>query len=126
MRKGSELLSDYRGVLAKRNKLVKIILGIAFLVVCFFAILVGMLDQGNYWAPMLMIVAYLFVLLLVTTFIKNKSSYHMRISQFLLSVYCRAENNRLYLKHGVEVRPGFLAKWIEFTCLDNDSTEEII
>jgi hypothetical protein len=29
-------------------------------------------------------------------------------------VVCRAENNRYYLKRGVEVRPGYLAKWIEF------------
>ena len=50
----------------------------------------------------------------------------MRMSQFLLSVFCRAENNRLYLKHGVEVRPGFTGKWIEFTCLENNGVEEII
>lgn len=126
MRKGSELLRDYRGKLAKRNKLMKIILGAAFLLTVILAVLVGMLDEGNYWAPMLMVVCYLVILLIVTTIIKHRSSYDMRISQFLLSVFCRAENNRLYLKHGVEVRPGFLAKWIEFTCLDNDSTEEII
>jgi hypothetical protein len=50
----------------------------------------------------------------------------MRISQFLLSIFCRAENNRLYLKQGVEVRPGFLGKWIEFTCLEGNETDEII
>ena len=30
---------------------------------------------------------------------------------------CRAENNRFYLKRGVEVRPGYLAKWILFSVL---------
>lgn len=30
---------------------------------------------------------------------------------------CRAENNRYYLKRGVEVRPGYLARWIEFNVI---------
>lgn len=35
----------------------------------------------------------------------------------MLSVVCRAENNRYYLRRGVEVRPGYLARWIEFAVL---------
>jgi hypothetical protein len=36
----------------------------------------------------------------------------------MLALYCRAENNRFYLKHNVEMRPGFLGKWIEFIVHD--------
>jgi hypothetical protein len=36
----------------------------------------------------------------------------------VLSVVCRAENNRYYLKRGVEVRPGYLGRWVEFNVLD--------
>jgi len=36
----------------------------------------------------------------------------------MLSVICRAENNRYYLRRGVEVRPGYLGKWVEFNVLD--------
>jgi hypothetical protein len=32
----------------------------------------------------------------------------------MLALYCRAENNRFFLRHNIEMRPGFLAKWIEF------------
>jgi hypothetical protein len=32
----------------------------------------------------------------------------------MLALFCRAENNRFYLKNSAEVRPGFLGKWIEF------------
>ena len=39
---------------------------------------------------------------------------YLRISHFLLAIYCRAENNRFYLKRHVTLRPGYLAKWIEF------------
>ena len=50
----------------------------------------------------------------------------MRMTQFLLAIYCRAENNRLYLRKGVEVRPGFLGKWIEFTCREEPSIDEMV
>ncbi len=81
------------------------------------AVTVGMVDSGDYWGPMLFAVGYIVIFLVVTTFFKYRSSYQMRMSQFLLAVFSRAENNRLYLKNGVEVRPGFLGKWIEFTCV---------
>ena len=81
------------------------------------AIVVGMLSDENYWAPMLIIFAYLVALLIVLQFFKHKNSYKLRMSHFLISVFCRAENNRLYLRKGVEVRPGFTGKWIEFNCL---------
>ena len=104
----------------------KMCLGAAGLFFLFLSVLVGMMDEGNYWAPLLLVILYLVCFLIVTLIIKYKSSFQMRISQFLLSIFCRAENNRIYLKHGVEVRPGFLGKWIEFTCLEGNETDEII
>lgn len=50
----------------------------------------------------------------------------MRVSQFLLAVFCRAENNRLYLKNGIELRPGFLGKWIEFNCMEDMGVDDIV
>ena len=32
----------------------------------------------------------------------------------MLALYCRAENNRYFLAKDVEMRPGFLGKWVEF------------
>ena len=31
----------------------------------------------------------------------------------LLSILLRVENNRVYLRKGVELRPGYLGKWFE-------------
>ena len=126
LNKASELLEPYRGQLAFRNKIIKIALGIAALITMFIAVSVGMSMNNVYWAPMLIVMTYLIVFLIVVTIFKYRSSYQMRMSQFLLSVYCRAENNRLYLKHGVEIRPGFTGKWIEFSCLDTNVVDEII
>ena len=44
----------------------------------------------------------------------------------MLSVVCRAENNRFYLKRGVEVRPGYLAKWILFSVLKYDERKSVV
>ena len=120
LNKASELIEPYRGKLAFRNKIVKIAMGIAALITLVVAISVGMGLGGSYWGPMLIVCAYLLIFLIVVTVFKYRSSYQMRMSQFLLSVFCRAENNRLYLKHGVEVRPGFTGKWIEFACLETN------
>lgn len=126
LNKASELIEPYRGQLAKRNKIIKIALALAALADLIMAISIGMSMGGNYWAPMLVVVVYLLIFLIIITIFKYRSSYQMRMSQFLLSVYCRAENNRLYLKHGVEVRPGFTGKWIEFACLETNVVDEII
>ena len=44
----------------------------------------------------------------------------------MLAVVCRAENNRYYLRRGVEVRPGYLAKWLEFAVIDTSSGKDPI
>jgi len=117
LQRATELVVNYRGHLAKRNKIVKLLIGLGGLVMLIIAVTIGMLDPGNYWGPMLVAVIYLVSLLIVIVFFKYRSSYNMRMSQFLISVFCRAENNRLYLRRGIEIRPGFLGKWIEFNCV---------
>ena len=126
LQRASDLISDYRGYLARRNKYVKLFLAVFGLVMLIIAVTVGMLSDGNYWGPMILIVLYLLIFLIIVTVLNYRSSYQMRMSQFLLSVYCRAENNRLYLRRGVEVRPGFLGKWIEFTCVENPQVDEMV
>lgn len=50
-----------------------------------------------------------------------------RDGQFLLAIFCRAENNRFYLNHGIELRPGYLGQWIEINVinLDDEQTDLI-
>ena len=42
----------------------------------------------------------------------------------MLSIFCRAENNRFFLERSVELRPGFLAKWIEIVIHDPEETSQ--
>ena len=112
------MIKEYRGAVARRNKLLKLILAILGAVIVLLAIISGAVGEGSFWGPMLIVLAYLLVLLIVFTVAKYRSSYKLRMSQFLISVFCRVENNRHYLRRGVEVRPGFTGKWIEFRCLN--------
>jgi len=45
---------------------------------------------------------------------RRRSTRYLRIAHFVLAVYLRAENNRLYWSKHVLLRPGYWAKWIEF------------
>ena len=108
-----------------RNKIVKLsVFGSgALLILC---LIIFGFNEGNYWMPMIVILLYMLAVLIVVTFFKYRSSQQMRVSQFLLAVFCRAENNRFYLKNGVELRPGFLGKWIEFNCMNEMGVDDII
>jgi hypothetical protein len=58
---------------------------------------------------------------------KTRQSKLLRQAQFLLAVFCRAENNNLYLNCQVELRPGYLAKWIEINFIPiNNENPDII
>ena len=119
MRRATDIVNDYRGALGRRNKIVQIAIFVAGLAMLFSSVIIGYTRDDDYWWPMFLVIVYLFSVLIVITIFKYRSSYKMRMSQFLLSIFCRAENNRLYLRHGVEIRPGFLGKWIEFICVEN-------
>jgi len=32
----------------------------------------------------------------------------------MLALICRCETNRVYMHHNIELRPGFMGKWVEF------------
>lgn len=73
----------------------------------------------SFFMPTFLVVLYIIIYIVTSIVVKYFSSYQLRMSQFLVSVLCRAENNKFYLKNGVEVRPGFLGSWIEFKILEN-------
>ena len=106
---------------------------ITFLVCLFLAVLIGTIsslmpetDNAHWFWPLFIIICYIITFFAVNYYFKKQSNYTLRMSQFLLAVLCRVENNRLYLKHGVEVRPGFNAELIEFCFLPNPDASAYI
>lgn len=123
VKKAEECLKPFRGKLVFYDKLFYLNMLIA-LVLCFIlSIIVGM---KKHWAYMsIFIVLFLLFGLLQHCIIRSKSNKLLRQAHFALAVLCRAENNRFYLRAGGEVRPGYLARWVQFisyfTTEDEDS-----
>ena len=124
------MVNNYRGRIATRDrKIVWILIGLGIFALI-LAVIVGMLlqdtDKSPWFLTAFIIVVYLAACYGVNLYFKYRSSYEYRMAQFLLAVFCRVENNRLYLRNGIEMRPGFLGKWIEFASLDVGEYEDII
>ena len=75
--------------------------------------------QGNWGNMVLYMLLYFIMVPVVYKISKCFQDKYLRQSHFVLAIVCRAENNRYYLKRGVECRPGYLGRWIEFNVLDN-------
>ena len=116
---------DYRGSLAKRERIKTLVLSLLAALFILIAIIVGM-NSKEYVTPMIIVFSYLAIFVITNTIVKYLSNHQLRVSQFLLAVLCRAENNRLYLKSGIELRPGFLGKWIEFHILESKDPNKAV
>ena len=55
LKRASDLIKEYRGAVARRNKRIKLILAILGAVIVILAILSGMVGEGSYWGPMLIV-----------------------------------------------------------------------
>ena len=114
----SQIVTDFRGVIAGRERIKTLILAILAAIFLLLAVITGMTGDSFFW-PTFIVILYIIIYICASIGVKYFSSYQLRMSQFLVSVLCRAENNKVYLKNGVEVRPGFLGSWIEFRILEN-------
>lgn len=67
------------------------------------------------WLYSILVIALFVIAMGVIYFVfKTKQNKYLRQAHFILALFCRSENNRFYLSKNVEMRPGFLAKWVEF------------
>lgn len=113
IKQADSIVTDFMGKLSKRERIRTLVMSILFAIFILWAIIVG-LSNDSYVGALFIILFYLVILLIVNQVMKMKSNYQLRMSQFLIAVLCRAENNKKYIRKGVEVRPGYLASWLEF------------
>ena len=74
-------------------------------------------SSGGWGNMLLFIVLYLVSVPITGKIARCRHDRILRQSHFLLAVVCRAENNRYYLRRGIELRPGYLARWVEFNVI---------
>lgn len=75
-------------------------------------------STGSWGSLVLYVLLYCIFVPIIYKVSKCFQDKYLRQAHFVLAVVCRAENNRYYLKRGVEIRPGYLARWIEFSVID--------
>jgi uncharacterized membrane protein len=96
LRKATTLLQDYRGKLAKWERIKTLSLALVAAIIILIAMIMGM-TSGGYAGPAFLIVLLVIIYLVTQSVMRYISSYYLRISHFLLAVLCRVENNRIYL-----------------------------
>ena len=108
----SRYLQPYRAHVAKLEKI-----NVSILVVCLLlSIALSMVGGILYsWVTSILVIVFFIIAMTIAYFLfKRFQNKYLRQAHFILALYCRSENNRFYLSKNVEMRPGFLAKWIEF------------
>ena len=123
--KATELLRPHRGHVAVIEIWKTVLVIVLFLIAFTISIVVGVSYDSLLWSG-LVIVIFCVVVLATVWGIKYSYNRHLRNSHFLLAVFCRAENNRHYLNLGLELRPGFLGKWIEISIVDTGAHPDVI
>jgi hypothetical protein len=63
---------------------------------------------------------------IMTKIVRHFQNWYLRRAMILIGLYCRAENNKLYLPNNIELRPGYLGKWLEFHVHGADLPTDII
>jgi hypothetical protein len=114
----SEYMKPYRGKILMYDVIGYATIIIGLLLIILLGIATGNSNSGNWGNMVLYILLYFIfvpIILKVSQCFKCK---FLRKAHFVLAVVCRAENNRYYLKRDVEVRPGYLARWVEFQVMD--------
>ena len=114
------LMKNYRGKIQKYDMIGWIIILLGFFIIILMGIGTSDSDSGNWGNMVLYILLYFIMVPIVYKISKCFQCKYLRQAHFVLSVVCRAENNRYYLRRGVEVRPGYLARWIEFDVIDTE------
>lgn len=89
------------------------------------AMVLGLASSWGF--AILVIICYVIAGWIINKVSKHFSNKYLKQGHFILALICRCESNRLYLQHNIEMRPGFMGKWIEFVTHDAElSHGEII
>jgi len=113
LNKAEEILEPTRGKISRLNLISAILLTAGFLAVAILAICLGKFVK--WYIGMIIGLIYLLFIIVWMVCVRRKSTELIKFARVALALLVRSENNRIYLKKKVLVRPGRQAKWIEFS-----------
>jgi len=119
-------MKNYRGKILMYDMIGYSVIVLGMLIIILLAFATSSSDGGNWGNMVLYVLLYFIFVPIIYKVSKCFQCKYLRQAHFVLSVVCRAENNRYYLTRGVEVRPGYLARWIEFNVLDKSKNQKPI
>ena len=111
--------------MAKLNRIQSYLMTAFTVIILVIVCALGITLENWLWVLVTLIV-YGFIVSLIIFIRKSKSALDLQIAHLQLSLFLRAENNRYYLRNGIELRPGYLAKWIQVTILLSNDPATII
>lgn len=120
-------MKNYRGKILLYDMMGYVSIVVGLLIIILLGIGTSGSKSGNWGNMVLYILVYFIFVPIVYKVSKCFQCKYLRQAHFVLAVLCRAENNRHYLSRGVEVRPGYLARWIEFCVVEkNKKGKEVV
>ena len=117
------MMKNYRGKILMYDLMGYALIAFGLLLIIILGIGTSNSNSGNWGNMVLYILLYFIIVPIIYKISKCFQCKYLRQAHFMLAVVCRAENNRYYLRRGVEIRPGYLARWIEFSVLDTNEDE---
>jgi hypothetical protein len=111
------MLKNYRGKILFFDLMGWGVVGLCLFIIMMVGIGVSRSQNGNWGSFIITLIVFLIIVPIVYKATKCYQCKYLRQAHFMLAIVCRSENNRYYLKRGVEVRPGYLGKWIEFNVI---------
>lgn len=116
IKKADEYIKPFRSKVVNLNKCNIINILVSLIVCIIISMLVGMI---SHWAYSIIFIFVFFIYVFIQyKILKLKMNKPIRQTHFMLALFCRAENNRFYMKKHVELRPGYLGKWMEIILHD--------
>ena len=104
LKAGKAALEPFFGILAKREKLKLLVFLVAFVICVAMSLAIGLNGDlkhvkrnARWFWPLFIMTIYLIAVFVANWQFNKRTSIFYRMSHFILSVFCRTENNRLYL-----------------------------
>ena len=107
-----EILRPFKGSVTRTDLCYLLFIFIGLIIVFIAGIVLGLIF--NYLVTIIIIVVFVLIMVLSYIYLKRRNNRLLLYGYLALALYARCENNRIYLRKKVLVRPGYQCKWIEF------------
>ena len=125
LERASQLVLPTKGRISKANRIQSFFISITSIILVIIICAIGISLSSWIWC-LLVLAIYGLAMATFVFMRKSKTAIPLQSAHLQLSLFLRAENNRFYIRNGVELRPGFLAKWIEVSAIESKDPSVVI